>query len=146
MAVKQSDYMTGVKNAPSPDEPAELYAVTVKLDTAVTNLAAGDFLQLLQLPANAQLDDIQIGVSASFGTTTIAAGLADALVTTALATTFIAAGTLTTTAVVHANATVMGDVAIPAPTVDQRIVTLAIGVAAIATGILYATVYYKAKA
>lgn len=144
MTVHKSAYMTGSKQVPQPSEAGEVYELTFEINTATTNLGNGDFYQLMQVPPDCVLTDIRIGASATLGNTTVAAGIADAAATTALATTYIAAGTLTTTAVVRANATIMGDDPVAAPTSDQRIVTLAIAAEAESTNILYATVQYRA--
>jgi hypothetical protein len=145
MAVLQSAYMTGSKQVPTPCEAGEVYELKFKIDTAVTNLGIGDFYQLFQIPANCVLSDIRIGASATLGSTTVAAGIADALATTALSTTYIAAGALTTTAVVRANASIMDDDPLAAPTSGQRIVTLAIAAEAESTNVLYASVQYRAS-
>ena len=149
MAILKTSEMKGLQPVPAVSEAGELVEITFKWDTSVAgqNIAAGDFLQLMQLPSNAVLADIRVGVNATFGTTTIAAGIADAAATTALATTYIAAGALTTTAPVNANATIMGDGALAkdAPTADQRIVALAFAVAAQSTNTLYVSVRYRAS-
>ena len=145
MGIVKSDYMTGLKFPPTPCEAGELYEVTVKINTAVTNLGATDLVQIMQLPASAVVTDIRIGASATLGATTVAAGIATDATTATLATTYIAAGTITTTAVVNANATIMGDVALDAPTSDQRIVAILLGAEAEATNIIYVSVRYRAK-
>lgn len=144
MAIIKTNEMLGIYPVPNCDEAGEVYEVTFKIDTAVQNLAAGDFVQLMQLPGNAVLSDISLGASATLGGTTIAAGIADALATTALATTLIAAAAITTTAVSHANSLAMADLPVAAPTKDQRIVALAIAVEAEATNVIYVSVQYRA--
>jgi len=145
MAIIQTNEMKGLQPVPNASEAGEVCEVTFKIDTAVTNLAAGDFVQLMQVPADAVLTDIRLGASATLGTTTVAAGIADALATTALATTYIAAQAITTTAPVLANSTIMAATPLSAPTVNQSIVTLAIAVEAEATNVIYCTVSYRAS-
>lgn len=144
MAIITTDEFTGKKPVPVTPEAGEIYEVTFKIDTAVTNLASGDFIQLMYVPDDAVLTDIKVGVSATFGSTTIAVGIADALVTTALATTFIAAQTFTTTAVVSANSLILADVPSSTHTADQRIVAVAVAAEGEATNVLYVSVRYRA--
>lgn len=148
MAVLKTSEMKGLQPVPAVREAGEVVEVTFKWDTSASGqgITAGDFLQLMQLPSNAVLVDIRVGVSATFGSTTIAAGIADAAATTALTTTYIAAGAITTTAIVSANATIMNDgtLAKDAPTSDQRIVALAFAAANHSTNTLYVSVRYRA--
>jgi hypothetical protein len=145
MAIFKTPEILGSQPVPVPLYVGEVIEVTFKFDTSVTanNLASGDFIQLMQLPGDCVLTSIKLGVSATTSTATLAAGLADASATTTLATTYIAAGALTTTAVVSGTSAVMADVSVANPTADQRIVTLAIGTAAITSPIIYATVSYR---
>jgi len=143
MAIIQTLEMKGTQPIPNADEVGELYEITFKIDTAVTNLGIGDFVQLMQIPADFVLSDIRLGASATLGATTVAAGIADALATTTLSTTFIAAQTFTTTAPVLANSLVMADLPIGNPTKDQRILALAIAAEAEATNVIYCSVRYR---
>lgn len=149
MAVLQTNEMKGTAPVPSVRQSGEVVEVTFVWNSATAgqNITSGDFLQLMRLPSNAVLTDIRVGVNATWGATTIAAGIADALATTALATTYIAAGAITTTAPVRANATIMEDGALAkdAPTTDQRIVAIAFAAANHSTNKLYVTVQYRAS-
>ena len=145
MAIIQTNEMKGLQPVPEPCNAGDVVEVTFKVDTAVTSLGIGDFVQLMQVPANAVLTDIRVGASATLGATTVAAGIADALATTALATTFIAAATITSTAVSRANSLIMAETPLAAPTKDQKIVALAIAAEAESTNVIYATVQYRAS-
>lgn len=143
MAIVKTAEMLGQQPVINPDDAGDVTEIVFKIDSSVTPVGAGDFVQLMQLPGDTVLSDIVLGAPATLGTTTVAAGIADAAATTALATTYIGAGTLTTTAVVRANATIFGDTPVAAPNSNQRIVTLAFAVAAL-SGVLYAKVSYRA--
>jgi hypothetical protein len=147
MAILQTNEMKGIYPVPEPSEVGEVYEITFKWDTAVAgqSLASGDFLQLMQVPVNAVLTDVRVGASATLGATTVAAGIADALATTALSTTLIAAATITSTGVSRANSLVMADVPNASFNKDQRIVALAIGAEAESTNVIYVTVQYRAS-
>jgi hypothetical protein len=143
MAIVKTAEMTGTQPVVNPDQAGEVYEMVFKIDPAVTPVSSGDFVQLMQVPADCILSDITLGAPATLGAVTVAAGIADAAATTALATTYIAAGTITTTVPVHANATILGDTPLSNPTANQRIVTLAIAAANLAA-VLYAKVSYRA--
>lgn len=142
MAIVKTAEMTGIQPVVNPDEAGEVYEITFKIDPAVTPVSSGDFVQLMQVPADCVVTDVVIGATSTLGTTTVAVGLADAAATTALATTWIAASTLTTTAVVRANANVLADTPVANPTSNQRIVAAAIAVANLAA-VLYVKVMYR---
>jgi hypothetical protein len=143
MAIIKTAEMTGTQPVVNPDQAGEIYEIVFKIDPAVTPVSSGDFVQLMQVPGDCILSNIVLGAPATLGAVTVAAGIADAAATTALATTFVAAGTITTTVPVSANATILADVPLAAPTQNQRIVTLAIGAANLAA-VLYAKVQYRA--
>ena len=143
MAIVKTAEMTGLQPVVNPDEAGEVYEITFKIDPAVTPVSSGDFVQLMQVPADCVLTDIVLGAPATLGAVTVAAGIADAASTTALATTYIAAGTITSTVPVRANATILADTPVSNPTVNQRIVTLAIAAANLAA-VVYAKVSYRA--
>lgn len=145
MTILKSKTMQGIIQTPSVRNAGEVYEQTFIIDTAVTNLGATDLVQLMQVPAYAVVTDIRLGASATLGATTVAAGIATDATTATLATTYIAAGTITSTAVKRANATVMADVALDAPTSDERIVAILLGTEAESANKIYVTVQYRAK-
>lgn len=145
MAIHKTPEMLGQQPVPAIHEAGDSHSITFKWDFSAVNVANGDFIQLMQIPDEAVLDDIRIGVSATLGSTTLAVGIADAAATTALATTYVAAAAHTTTAVRRADATIMADVVSHAATSDQRIVTVAVAGANIATAVMYVTVYFRAS-
>jgi len=143
MSVIQTNEMLGKQPVVNPDEAGALFEITIKVDPAVTPIASGDFLQLMQIPADCVLVNVSLGTPTTLGAVTVAAGYADALATTTLATTFIAAGTITSTAKVTANSLTMADTPISNPTKDQKILALQFGGASLAA-VMYATVTYRA--
>jgi hypothetical protein len=145
MAIHKTPEMLGQQPVPAIHEAGDSHSITFKWDFAATNVANGDFIQLMQVPDEAVLDDIRIGATATLGSTTLAVGIADAAATTALSTTYVAAAAHTTTAVRRADATIMGDAVSHAATSNQRIVTVAVAGANIATAVMYVTVYYRAS-
>jgi hypothetical protein len=139
MAIIKTNFMTGAYQVPSCSEPGEVYEITAKIPDT---LRAGDIIQVMQLPGRAVITDIRLGVLASMGLTEVAAGIATDSTSNTLAKTFISATTMTTTDVVRCNTSVMADVPMDAPTVDDRIVAIVVSVEG-DTRDLYCTVQYR---
>ena len=149
MAIKKSKFMEGVYAVPNVDAVGEISEVMVVWDTTATAdgvIASGDYLQLIQLPANAVLVDVQLFSSATFGaTTTFAMGIKTDATTATNATTLITAANLTTSVLAATRIGLATVAPKAAPTVNENIVGVLVAAANTAANIkLYAAIKYRA--
>lgn len=141
MAVQKTDEVNGLKPVPDVYETGDLKEVIIKWDASAANLANGDFLQLIRIPANAVISDVRVASSATTGSGTVAVGIANAEATTSLSTTFVAGAAITTSAISVADRTVLND---SAAADNSRILCAQIGGANITTPTLYFAIQYRA--
>ena len=143
MAIVTTKEFDGVQPVPAPCEVGEIYEVKIVVDTATTNLASGDLVQLMSIPANAVVTDIRVGSSATTATATIAVGTALLSTDTTLTgATFVAAAASNGTAMLAPTAAILADA--PSAT-NSRILAAKIAVAAITSPVLYFAVQYRAS-
>lgn len=141
MAVQKTSEVLGSKPIPDVYETGDVKEVVIKWDASAANLASGDFLQLIRIPANAVISDVRVASSATTGTATVAVGIANAEATTSLSTTFVTGAAITTTAIAGSVNAVLADT----PAADNsRILAAQIGTANITTPTLYFAIQYRA--
>lgn len=139
MALIKTLEMDGTKNLPAPNEAGKIYEHEFVIDTTVDNLGIGDFVQLGYKPAEAVITEVIFNESVDTGTTTVAFGLADALVTTALASTYVAAAVIAGVNSTH----IFGDAPIAAPVGDVGLMAIEIGAEAEAVGTITLKLRYR---
>ena len=140
MALVTTLEMDGTKTIPAPNEIGKIYEHEFVVASADQNLGIGDFVQLGYKPAEAVITQVIINESVDSGATTVALGLADALVTTALASTIVAGAVIAGTNDDH----IFADAPILAPGDDVGILALEVGVEAESTAVITVRIRYRA--
>jgi len=145
MALVTTLEMDGTKTIPAPNEIGKIYEHEFVINCVANNLGIGDFVQLGYKPAEAVIVEAAIGEDAAVGVglTQAALGYADALVTTALASTLVAMAVPDNTA---AMTQVFEDAVAEAPKFDEdtNLLALEIGTEAEALGIIFVRIRYRA--
>jgi len=149
MALVTTLEMDGTKTIPAPNEIGKIYEHEFVINTVAatggTPLGIGDFVQLGYKPAEAVIVEASIGEDSAVGVgaTVVELGYADALVTTTISTTLVAAAVPDNTV---AMTQVFEDAAIEAPKDDEDTGLLALEITTEAeiAGVIFVRIRYRA--
>lgn len=146
MAILRTPEALGQRPVPAVNEVGDVKEILIKWDASATNIASGDYINLMFIPADAVITNVRVASSATTGTATVAVGIATVTAgtedtITGLATTFVSAAAITTTAVSGPINTIFTDVP---SSKNNRVLAAAVATAGITSPTLYFAIQYRA--